>query len=134
MQLHTAGSADPEFPFLAGSLNCPAFQYAQVNYMESAEFAATQNATKSDYEEIAGPIMAAAGLSADQVDYINAYAIFDYINYNVQHNATLLALLASDYGLVDNQTFYTALRDLADQQQYAFLGNLTAYKDRKSVV
>jgi hypothetical protein len=133
IQLHTAGSTDPKVPYLTGSFNCPAFDYAQVNYLETAQFADIEAASKNIYEQIDGPLLADTGVDAAQADYINAYAIYDYVNYHAAHNATFAAVL-SDLGQNANSSisYLDALRDLAGQQQYAYFGNLTAWNNLTS--
>ncbi|KAK6438641.1 hypothetical protein LTR95_005151 [Oleoguttula sp. CCFEE 5521] len=123
IQLHTSGALDPEFPYLAGSLNCPAYDYNQVNYLMSAAYASTDNSSSSVYDAIDDTLLASV-MSNSQADYINAYAIYDYVNYYANHNASFKAQI--------NDSTLNALRWLADEQQYAMLGNLNAYNNLTS--
>lgn len=64
-------------------------------------------------------------------DYYNAYAIYDYLNYENAHNATVQALLSEPQYIQPgtNVSYLSQLRWYADQQQYAQLGNLTQYNN-----
>ncbi|KAK5121729.1 hypothetical protein LTR85_004604 [Meristemomyces frigidus] len=127
-QVHAFGALDAEFPSLGGSLDCPAFDVSAVDYTGTAEFAATEASSKSVYQAIGAPLLGAVLDDEDTWDYYNAYAIYDYINYQNSHNASFQALL-SESVYIDpstNISYLDALRWYADQQQYAQLGNLTA--------
>jgi len=59
-------------------------------------------------------------------DYINAYAIYEYLRYQATHNASVAATLDDPRNRENNITDLDRLRFLADAQQSAMLGNLTA--------
>lgn len=59
-------------------------------------------------------------------DYLNAYPIYEYLSYQAAHNASVAATLDSSRNRENNITDLDRLRFLADAQQFAFLGNLTA--------
>jgi hypothetical protein len=59
-------------------------------------------------------------------DYINAYAIYEYLQYQATHNASVAATLDDPRNRENNITDLDRLRFLADAQQFAMLGNLTA--------
>ncbi|KAK4540510.1 hypothetical protein LTR36_009148 [Oleoguttula mirabilis] len=127
-QVHAFGALDSEFPFLGGSLDCPAFDVSAVGYTSTSEFAATEASSKSTYQTIGAPLLSAVLEDEDTWDYYNAYAIYDYVNYQRAHNASFAALL-SEPEYIDpssNISYFDVLKWYADQQQYAQLGNLTA--------
>lgn len=67
-------------------------------------------------------------LTEDAWDYWNAYAIYDYVSYQNSHNTTVASLL-SDTRFINSATnvsYLDTLRWYADEQQYAWLGNLHA--------
>ena len=61
-------------------------------------------------------------------DYGNAYAIYDYISYQNAHNTTAASLLAEPDFInpATNISYLDTLRYLADEQQFAQLGNMNA--------
>ena len=65
-------------------------------------------------------------------DYLNAYAMFDYLNYEAMHNASAAAAL-SQAPNPENVTELDRLRFLADTQQFALLGNMTARNNLTTV-
>ena len=113
--------------YIGGNIECPAFDESVIEYIFSPEFTATQAASKSVYETI-GPIFLGDVSQPDQWDFINAYAIYDYLNYMYEHNTTFNSML-SDSKNIDpstNISYLDTLRWYADQQQYSQLGNLNA--------
>jgi hypothetical protein len=62
----------------------------------------------------------------DSKDYLNAYPIYEYLSYQATHNSSVAATLDNPRHRGTNVTDLDRLRFLADAQQYAFLGNLTA--------
>ncbi|KAK5112635.1 hypothetical protein LTR62_003950 [Meristemomyces frigidus] len=126
-EIHTSGGLDAAFPFLGGSLDCPAFDSAATAIVGTADFATTEAESKSLYQTV-GQALLSDVLDQDAWDYFNAYAIYDYLSYQYAHNATAKTFLDQP-GSTDksiNVTYMQQLRWLADQQQYAQLGNLNA--------
>ena len=125
-QIHAPGALDADYPYIAGNLNCPAFNDAAFAYENSAAFNATQTESSQTYEFVGPPLLSSV-LNSDAWDYVNAYAIYDYINYQYAHNATAKQILDQPgfRDQTDNTSFLTQLRFYADQQQWAELGNLT---------
>lgn len=114
---------------MGGSLDCPAWDYATDEYTTTQQFGAIQQASKSTYGQVGGPLLSDV-LPSEAWDYVNAYAIYDYVNYHATHNATFAALLSDPSFIANSNTNYlSALRYLADEQQYAQLGNLSAYNN-----
>jgi len=128
--LKSAGGTDEQFPFLGGSLDCPSFDEAAIVAAYSPEQQATAEASKSVYEAVGEPLLANV-LVPKAWDYYNAYAIYDYLNYQNVHNATVQALLSEPQYLQPGTdvSYLNQLRWYADQQQYAQLGNLTQYNN-----
>ncbi|KAK5132318.1 hypothetical protein LTR08_009226 [Meristemomyces frigidus] len=120
-QIHTASALDSEFPYLGGSLDCPAFDVMAGAQTASPEFSAQRVRASETYQDV-GKALLTEVLDPVQWDYYNAYAIYDYLNYQNVHNmSTQRWLLGSaQTGLLSNLQWY------ADQQQYAQLGNLSA--------
>ncbi|KAK3706939.1 hypothetical protein LTR37_012438 [Vermiconidia calcicola] len=129
-QVHTSGVYDPEFVYLGGSLECPAFSEAVNAYTETAEFAVMQASTMQIYQNV-GPVLLSDVLPSTMWSYVNAYAIYDYLNYHNAHNVTVASLL-SDPDFINpgnNISYLDRLRWLADEQMNSWLGNLYAEND-----
>ncbi|KAK5165482.1 uncharacterized protein LTR77_009011 [Saxophila tyrrhenica] len=126
-QVHTSGQYDPEFVYVGGSLQCPAFVEQVEEYIATPDFADVQAATLPVYQKI-GPAFLGGVLSEDKWGFVNAYAIYDYLSYQNAHNTTASDLFASDeYTDPDTGASYIdTLRSYANQQQYAWFGNLYA--------
>lgn len=117
---------DPEFIFLSGHLNCPAFRLSTINYAISPECDAIQADSKSFYQSVGGELLDNIIQDYSQ-DYMNAYAIYDYLNYQATHNASVAAAINEpSQGSSTNETDLDRLRFFADRQQFALLGNTTA--------
>ncbi|KAK4975674.1 hypothetical protein LTR28_008919 [Elasticomyces elasticus] len=127
VRLQTAGGSDPNFVGLGGSLNCPNHVVANAQYYNTPEFKTTSDDSKSLYATIGARFLGNV-LQPVEWKYDNAYAIWDYLNYQNQHNASVASVLSSpDFrDRSTNVTYFTRLQWLADHQQYAFDGNLTA--------
>ena len=129
-QIHTADAWDIEYPYLGGQIGCPAWGVAAQNYFSTPEFLQTQAISQSIYSTI-GPVLLSDVLIDEAWDYFNAYAIYDYINYHNVHNTTVASLL-SDPRFINSATnvsYLDTLRWYADEQQYAWLGNVNAYNN-----
>ncbi|EMC91561.1 hypothetical protein BAUCODRAFT_46040, partial [Baudoinia panamericana UAMH 10762] len=126
-QVHSFGGYDPEFPYLGGSLDCPAFDIAAVEYANTPQFAAVEAESRHIYQAIGQPLLRSV-LNPSAWDYFNAYAIYDYLNYQRSHNATVAALLSQPQYInaTTKVSYFDQLRWYADHQQWAQLTNLTA--------
>lgn len=117
---------DPEFIFLSGSLNCPAFRLSTIDYAISPECDNIQADSKPFYQSVGGELLDDIIQEYSQ-DYMNAYAIYDYLNYQATHNSSVAAVINEPAeGSGTNETDLDRLRFFADMQQYALLGNMTA--------
>jgi hypothetical protein len=116
---------DPEYIFLAGSSRCPAYRAATVEYSRSPEFDEIQASSKSFYESVNGGFLDDL-IPEEAKDYLNAYPIYEYLNYQATHNASVAATLDDSRNSENNVTDLDRLRFLANAQQFAWLGNNTA--------
>jgi hypothetical protein len=117
---------DLEFIFLSGSLNCPAFRLSTIDYAISPECNDIQADSKAFYQSVGGELLDDIIQEYSQ-DYMNAYAIYDYLNYQAKHNSSVAAIINEpEQGSGTNETDLDRLRFFADMQQFALLGNKTA--------
>lgn len=116
---------DPEFIFLAGSSRCPAYRAATIEYTNSPAFEEIQASSKNLYESVSGGLLDDL-IPEDSKDYLNAYAIYEYLEYQATHNASVAATIDDPTNQDRNITDLDRLRFLADAQQFAWLGNTTA--------
>lgn len=129
-QIHTADAWDIEYPFLGAQIGCPAWSIAATDYSTTPEFLQTEAVSKSVYSSV-GPVLLSDVIAEDAWDYLNAYAIYDYVSYLDTHNTTAASLL-SDPRLINSATnvsYLDSLRWYADQQQWAWLGNMYAHNN-----
>ena len=113
---------------MGANLECPGWESAVIDYFLAPDFSATQSESKEVYQTIGPVFLTEVMPDSDQWDYVNAYAIYDYLNYMNGHNVTVNSLF-SDPKYIDpgtNISYLDTLRWYADQQQYAQLGNLYA--------
>ncbi|USW57035.1 Putative histidine phosphatase superfamily [Septoria linicola] len=124
-QTRSAGPLDPNFVYLSGNLNCPAFDAAAQNARNTPQYDGTQEEFDGLYNT-AGSAALIGVLNSTFWDYNNAYAIYDYLRYQAAHNATVRDAFSTLRWQASNVSFLDTLRWLADQQQYAQLGNISA--------
>lgn len=115
---------------MSGSSECPAFQLSAFQYAASPEYQGIQASSRSLYERVGAEALSDV-LSEGGFDYANAYSIYDYLGYQAEHNSTTAAALESksDENNPNNITDLDQLRFLADSQQYALYGNMSAYNN-----
>lgn len=125
--IHVAGGSDPNFIYLGGNLDCPAHDAAATQYFNTSAFAYTENLTDPIYDIMCSVFLADI-IPEETWDYYNAYAIWDYLNYQNVHNESVAAEMAGvSFTDIDvNISYVTELGWMADEQQYAFLGNMSA--------
>lgn len=126
-QIQAVGGYDPEYPYIGAYLECQAWDEANLLYLSSDQFNTAQADSSSIYQTI-GPALLADVMPPYQWGYTNAYAIYDYISYLYQHNASVVQLFNESYYIDDDTriNYIDVLRWYADKQQYAQLGNLNA--------
>lgn len=119
---------DPAVIHLSADQNCPAWNAAAVTYGASAAYDATESADGGMYDAVGSALLLGVPGLADPAlwTYTNAYAIYDYLNYQNAHNASAAAQLASYRDVATNTSYLMEMRWLADQQQFAHYGNLSA--------
>ena len=115
-QIYTVGELDLNSIYIAGEINCPAYDTSASAYLYTPEFTQTQAATQDFYDKFEAFILSGE-LSESFIGYQNAYAIFDYLNYGYTHNKTIKDHLSADE--------LTRARILADQWVYGINGNVT---------
>lgn len=124
-QIHSSGALDPNFIYLSGNLDCPAFIESAAQYTSSQQFTTTQKEFDGIYDAIGSAVFDGI-LQPGAWDYTNAYAIYDYLQYQYAHNTTVQTTLDRYKDVPSNTSFLEILRRLANEQQYAQLGNLSA--------
>ncbi|WPH04664.1 Hypothetical protein R9X50_00755700 [Acrodontium crateriforme] len=125
--IRTTGDTDPYSPYIAGTENCPGFDASTTKYWNTTEFQQTQQESKHIYEAVGQEILSDVLPNPAQWDYVNAYAIYDYVAYLNAHNSTVAALFNQSewHHPLTNTTFLDSLRWYADRQQYALLTNMS---------
>ena len=83
--IQTSDEYDPLFPYLDGSSYCPAFDEYTSEYSQSADFALNMAISEGVYQAMC-PTMLSSVLNIEECSYYNAYAIYDYLNYQNVHN------------------------------------------------
>lgn len=116
-QIQTADGYSPEYVYLAGMYNCPAFDYAVANYQMSSEAAEITADSEAFYETLGGAVLSDVMPDPDDWSYWSAYTIYDYVSYQHTHNYSFYPTLFA------NTTFVETLRYLADKQQFGWYGD-----------
>lgn len=129
-QVHTADAWDIEYPYLGAQIGCPAWEIAAADTFTTPEFLQTQAVSQPIYDSV-GPVLLSDVLPEQTWDYWNAYAIYDYVNYQNAHNTTVAALLEDPRYInpATNVSYLDSLRWYADSQQYMWLGNMDAHNN-----
>lgn len=98
--------------WLQGSSGCNKATVSSNNYYTSDSYMSMLESTKDFYTSLSP--MLNSTFSADQMNFKNAYTIFDYLNVGYIHNST------ETFPLRDNMTpqLYGQLLQLASNQQY----------------
>ncbi|KAL0260770.1 hypothetical protein SLS55_004461 [Diplodia seriata] len=115
-RIRTASSLDPAYVYLDGQKECLNYALDRTSYYYTLEFNETQAQTSSFYGEVGAATLGGI-LPAASYSYANAYAIYDYLNYQYLHNISIQAILSNNITL---RGAFDELRFLADQQQWAF--------------
>lgn len=116
-QIYTTSRLDPNLIFIAGDVNCPRYDDSATNYSNSQQSLQTKSSTQDFYASLQPDILNGVFLDSD-VDYDNAYPIYDYLSYGSTHNSTIKDKL-SDQDLAK-------AHGLADQWVQAVNGNTSA--------
>ena len=94
--IQTFSSNDLNVIWLAGSVDCPAYDSMATEYYESPTFDAIEETTQSFYQSLV-PSFLDGVFANSSVGYWDAYYIWDYLSYASIHNGTVAnVLLPSD--------------------------------------
>ncbi|KAL9096898.1 MAG: hypothetical protein Q9165_000862 [Trypethelium subeluteriae] len=104
---------DPTSIIPTGNNNCPAWQSAFNSYSSSAAFTEQTNTSQGLYLTVGSEVLNGV-LDPSEWDYSNAYAIYDYVAYQVNHNHTIAAWANSTS--YNGENILVQLRALASQQ------------------
>ncbi|KAI9845688.1 MAG: hypothetical protein M1838_001648 [Thelocarpon superellum] len=116
-QVYAITEVDPDLVWIMGDLNCPEYDLSGAEYYSTPDFVQTQTGSGSLYNSLVPGIIGNDTLDVP-VGYFNAFDVFDYVNYGYTHDTAIHnSITAFDLA---------QLRTLADQQQYALNGNLSA--------
>ncbi|MCJ1383167.1 hypothetical protein MMC17_006280 [Xylographa soralifera] len=115
--IYATSSLDPYSIWLAGQTNCNGYLVSGSEYFDTPEYLSVATATQDFYQSIAASIFGGELPNTD-INYHNAYYIFDYVNYGFLYNQTIHDRITEDQ--------LAQLRTLADQWEFAINGNLSA--------
>lgn len=90
---------------------CLDYAVDRTSYFDTAEFNETQARTSSFYQEVGAATLGGV-LPAASYSYVNAYTIYDYLNYQYVHDVSTRAILSNNITL---RGAFDELRFLADQ-------------------
>jgi len=121
--VQTFSALDPDSLFLSGADNCVAWDIGAAAYYNSGAFANTSSETQYIYSLI-GPEILSGVLSEAGWTYANAYAIYDYVSYQYNHNVTLNKLLSqnSSAGILEALYSYASLMEYNLNGDQSFSG------------
>lgn len=117
VHVHTPSDNDPLSIYVDGVNNCPEYQVVARQYYQSDEFKAQNGASQTLYRKIQSALLSNI-LSPNVDEFLYAWEIWQYVQYEYDHNKTVQNLVSSDD--------LRQLRALASAQQFAFTGNLSA--------
>ena len=126
--INSVGGFDLGYPFIAGNIGCQGWDDAYTEYRQTDQYMQREIESQSVYDAIGPVFLQDIGMPSKEWGYINAYVIYDYLNYLNQHNSTVSQIL-SDPRFVNaatNTSYLEMLRWYADEQQFVQLGDLYA--------
>lgn len=126
-QIYTTSPLDPNLIYIAGNAHCPRYDDFTANYSTSQQSLQTKSSTQDFYTSFQRDIL--NGVFYDsEVNYDNAYYIFDYLSYGYTHNSTIKGKLSDQdlaraHGLADqwvqavngNNSIATSIQTIAGQ-------------------
>ena len=121
-QIYTASALDPNSIYIAGDVNCPAYDNATMAYVNSQESTQIRSATMDFYDNLGSGILAGV-FEKSMVNYDEAYLLYDYLSYAHTHNQTVKRRLSEDD--------LARAKALANQWMYATNGR-TSGSDSKN--
>lgn len=110
-QIQTFGIYDPNLIYVSGESGCDEYTVAQSNYYNSASFVTFNASTASFYKQVGSALLTDV-LRKDQMSFVNAYAIYDYLSYMNHHNSSFNTILSSSeyQGVMDKAYYYASLK------------------------
>ncbi|KAK8251539.1 histidine phosphatase superfamily [Phyllosticta capitalensis] len=118
-QLRTASNYDPNLIYVAGAYGCLNAARDRNDYFSSPESSETKNRTGELYNNVGNAVLLGA-ISEDSWNYDRAYLIYDYVNYQYWHDASVLEAFTNNETL---RGTLDQLRYLAYQQQWAMVNS-----------
>ncbi|EXJ94359.1 hypothetical protein A1O1_02753 [Capronia coronata CBS 617.96] len=113
----TLSTNDLNSIWLSGWKNCPAYSSSSNDYYETESFQSLQNRSQEFYTSLQPDFLKGIFPNAS-VGYLNAYNIYDYLNYAYVHNTSAADLLTP--------AMLTEARTLADDLVFALNADTTA--------
>ena len=116
-QIETVSPFDFSSIWLMGTDNCPIYSASQREYFDSVAYEGLLEKNQDFYSSLQPALLNGVFVNTS-VNYLNAYLIFDYLNYGSVHNSSFS----------DNLSFsdLTKAKLLADNWIWAVYGNTSA--------
>ncbi|KAF2842534.1 phosphoglycerate mutase-like protein [Patellaria atrata CBS 101060] len=121
-QIRAVTDLDPHSIFVAGDNNCSNYARSGSKYLSHPNFLETLQETANLYRGL-GIATLSDVIPEAAWSYSNAYTIWDYLSFQYTHDSTTFNILSQN---ISFPGAYSQLRYLADQQQWALNGNLSA--------
>lgn len=114
--------SDPEYIYLNAATACMTFGESEFNSLFTEASNTTRAKSDSIYKNIGSRLLSGVLPTNSSWSYGNAYAIYDYVRYKYEHEASAQRQLDE---LVEgtNTTYLARLKELADEQLVAKYGN-----------
>jgi Histidine phosphatase superfamily (branch 2) len=116
-QIDTVSALDLNSIWLMGATNCPVYSASKREYFDSVAYEGLLESNKDFYLRLQ-PALLDGIFANNSVNYLNAYLIFDYLNYGSIHNSSFHDDLSFDD--------FTKAKILADNWIWATSGNTSA--------
>ena len=113
-QIYAPSPLDPNSIYMAGDVNCPAYDDAAIGYVNSQESTHMRSATMGFYNNLGSNILSGT-FPKSMVSYDEAYLIYDFLSYAYTHNQTVKKQLP--------EADLSRAKALANQWIYATNGN-----------
>lgn len=116
-QIGTASPLDLNSIWLMGANNCPIYSKSRIEYFSSAFYENLLENNRQFYQSLQPALLNGIFVNSS-VNYLNAYLIYDYLNYGSIHNSSFV----NDLSFED----LTRAKILADNWVWATYGNTSA--------
>ncbi|KAH5099768.1 hypothetical protein HBI73_121990 [Parastagonospora nodorum] len=120
--IQSSSHVDSDSVFVSGNQNCPTAQQAAMMYYTTSNFYNTKTATDDFYDKL-NLDWFEGNLMPEQLNYINAIEINDYLQYQYNHNSSIYRALANDSSFAG---VYDEVRTLADEHAWYRYGNTSS--------